>query len=272
VDISISRSQKETSELGIPFPGYNNHTVYVWIDALVNYLTGCGFGKGDSWKETWDKSYKIHVIGKNVWKFHAIYWIGLLLSAGISIPNEILIHGFLTNNGEKISKSLGNAIDPLSIVDRFGSDALRSYLLGKLNYETDGDFNEKLLANFYLEELLNQVGNLYPRVISLCQKGNVVFDVKKQSPTCDPRKLTCLWSDIFQRSQKLNREINDSFIWNAPDSEGKKAILTRWLTELSLISEKLSIFCPDRVALFQKALSGEKIVPFEKPKTTIEPI
>src|SRR5690606_10809208 len=115
-DISISRPV-ENSVLGVDFPKQPGHKVYVWIDALVNYLTGIDYFQGG--QEVWDRSYKIHVIGKNIWKFHALYWLGLLLSAKIDLPQEILIHGFLTVDGEKISKSLGNGGDLDKIINEF---------------------------------------------------------------------------------------------------------------------------------------------------------
>ncbi|MFN8792537.1 MAG: methionine--tRNA ligase [Bdellovibrionales bacterium] len=106
-DISLSRSSSRSSGWGLAFPGHPDQVVYVWIDALINYLTGAGFGRNENWRTLWsDDVYKIHVIGKNVWKFHAIYWLGLLLSANLPLPNEIFIHGFLTNRGVKICYSL----------------------------------------------------------------------------------------------------------------------------------------------------------------------
>lgn len=105
-DISLSRSALRNQNWGIPYPGHADQIVYVWIDALINYISGLGYGSGESWQKVWnEETYKIHVIGKNVWKLHAIYWIGLLLSAKLPLPNEIAIHGFLTIAGEKISKS-----------------------------------------------------------------------------------------------------------------------------------------------------------------------
>lgn len=175
-DISISRPVAEAS-LGVDFPGHQDHKVYVWIDALINYLSGINYFSPEG-KELWDKSHKIHVIGKNVWKFHAIYWIGLLLSANIPVPNEIYIHGFLTNNGQKISKSLGNSVDVDDLLKEFTPEELSYYLLGKLNPLEDSDFNHKDLRKILIDDLSFKIGNLFPRVYTLSNKFNYSLEHK----------------------------------------------------------------------------------------------
>lgn len=128
-DISISRSAQQSRGWGIPFPGDDTQIIYVWIDALVNYLSGLGSPDANTLSRYWSSgSIKSHVIGKNVWKFHAVYWPALLLSAGIPLPNRIYVHGFLTQEGKKISKSSGTAIDPQVYLDQFGTDAVRYFL------------------------------------------------------------------------------------------------------------------------------------------------
>ena len=125
-DICVSRNASRSAGWGIAVPGDPLQVIYVWIDALVNYVSGPGFGTDESWPDWWgDNVRKIHWIGKNVWKFHAVYWPALLLSAGLPLPDEIVVHGFLTENGRKISKSLGNAVDPVQSVDKYGVEALR---------------------------------------------------------------------------------------------------------------------------------------------------
>ncbi len=127
-DISVSRDARRAEGWGIPVPDNRSQIIYVWIDALINYITGQGFGSGDEWRNIWTGDVrKIHVIGKNVWKFHAVYWPALLLSAGLPLPNEIVVHGFLTVEGKKMSKSLGNVADPFDCIKQFGGDAFRSF-------------------------------------------------------------------------------------------------------------------------------------------------
>jgi hypothetical protein len=113
-DFSISRDAARAGGWGIPVPGDPAQVIYVWVDALINYVSGPGFGTDERWREVWnERSRKVHVIGKNVWKFHAVYWPALLLSAGLPLPDEVVVHGFVTVDGQKIGKSLGNAVDPL---------------------------------------------------------------------------------------------------------------------------------------------------------------
>lgn len=258
-DISISRPIKDQA-WGIPFPGKEDHTVYVWIDALVNYITGIGYGDGDDWKKVWDESHNIHVIGKNVWKFHAIYWVALLLSAKIQPPDEIVIHGFLTNNGVKISKSLGNAINPLDLLVDYEADIIRTYLLGKLNYETDGDFNIKELGSFYLEEVLNQVGNLYPRVFTLANKSSVSLVRESEPVTIDFHKIKDLYNECLDQSQQLNKIINDSNLWKQPESSEKNETLLKWGVHLNRVSNILELFVPSKKDEIKNSFSSKTIL------------
>ena len=153
-DISVSRTADRVHGWGIPVPGDPSQIVYVWIDALVNYISGPGFGSGQDWCRIWNQEVrKIHVIGKNVWKFHAVYWPALLLSAGLPLPDEILVHGFLTENGRKISKSVGNGIDPFAAVEHYGADAVRYYLLRGFSTFADGDFSSQRLGQIYHADL-----------------------------------------------------------------------------------------------------------------------
>ena len=171
-DISISRSSERSGGWGIPVPGHGSQVIYVWIDALINYLTGQGFGEGNEWERIWNsETRKIHVIGKNIWKFHAVYWPALLLSASLPLPDEIFVHGFLTENGRKISKSVGNTVDPFRYIDRFGADGLRHFLLKAVSPFEDGDFSDRRIAEVYETELANGLGNLVSRVTSLCAKS-----------------------------------------------------------------------------------------------------
>jgi lysyl-tRNA synthetase class I len=151
-DISISRSSARSGGWGITVPGDDSQTIYVWIDALINYLTG--LGAPESWQHWWNTSTrKIHLLGKNVWKFHAVYWPALLLSAGLPLPDELFVHGFLTVNGQKIGKSLGNAVDPFSLIETYGPEAVRYYLLRHVPAWADGDFadTEKEMLEALLE-------------------------------------------------------------------------------------------------------------------------
>lgn len=261
-DISISRPIKG-EKWGIDFPDHPGHTVYVWIDALVNYLTGIGYGEGEGWQKSWNESYKIHVIGKNVWKFHAIYWVGLLLSANILPPNEIVIHGFLTNEGVKISKSLGNAIDPLDLINNYEPDVIRAYLLGKLNYLDDSDFKQKYLDIFYTQELVNQIGNLFPRLYSISNTLGEKIVRNRKAVSQDFRDCKSTYNSILSEAQSLNKDINDSLLWKKEITPEVRDIIQKWSIRLNHISDHLEILFPSKIEKISKAFE-EKIILFPK--------
>ncbi|GAG41692.1 unnamed protein product, partial [marine sediment metagenome] len=172
-DISVSRPATRTGGWGIHVPGDDSQVIYVWIDALINYISGLGFGSGDDWRGWWnDDVEKIHVIGKNVWKFHAVYWPALLLSAGVPLPDKVIVHGFVTAEGRKIGKSLGNAVDPFACVEAFGLDAVRCYLLRAIPPFDDGDFSLGRLRQLYNTDLANGLGNLVSRLLTLCERAD----------------------------------------------------------------------------------------------------
>ncbi len=172
-DFSVSRPAARTKGWGIPVPTDTSQVIYVWIDALVNYISGLGFGSTDKWTQWWnDDIEKVHVIGKNVWKFHAIYWPALLLSAQLPVPDCVVVHGFVTAEGRKIGKSLGNAIDPFGCVETFGTDAVRYYLLRAIPAFEDGDFSIQRLGQLYQTDLANGLGNLVSRLTALCGRAN----------------------------------------------------------------------------------------------------
>lgn len=163
-DFSISRSKERARGWGLPVPGDEGQIIYVWFDALVNYVTGLG----PSGIERWQRAERIeHVIGKGILRFHAVYWPALLLSAGLRAPTEISVHGYVTFEGKKLGKSAGNAIDPRLVIDEFGRDATRYYLLRHLRTTRDGDFSRARLSEAHDAELADQLGNLVQRSLTL---------------------------------------------------------------------------------------------------------
>ncbi len=170
-DFSISRSQERAKHWGVPVPGDDGQVMYVWFDALSNYLTGLGYATDDEkFKTYWsEKSERVHVIGKDITRFHCVYWPAMLLSAGLPLPTEVFVHGFFTIEGEKMSKSIGNVIHPKTLVERFGVDAVRYFMLREMPYASDGDLSMERVELRYAE-LANQLGNLVGRVAAMGDK------------------------------------------------------------------------------------------------------
>jgi len=175
-DFSISR-QKEKVKWGIGLPFDKNQTVYVWVDALLNYYTGDGTKE---FKEYWEKGKVIHLLGKDILKFHTIFWPAMLLAAGKNLPKREFIHGFFTINGQKISKTLGNVIDPIEIVNKFGMDAARYILLSQFPFGQDGDVQESRFVEKYNADLANGLGNLTARILKLAEISNFKFQISNK--------------------------------------------------------------------------------------------
>ncbi len=178
LDFSISRSWARAHGWGIPVPGDPDQVIYVWFDALGNYITALDYAQENSlYHHYWtDNPHRIHVIGKGITRFHAIYWPALLLSAGVPLPTTIFVHGYITLDGEKVSKSLGNSIDPETLVTQYGSDALRYYLLREVKATEDGDFTHERFVRAYNADLADQLGNLLSRFGGMVKRyyGGVV--------------------------------------------------------------------------------------------------
>src|SRR6266536_3566478 len=169
-DFSVSRPVRPgTIPWGVPFPGDERHVIYVWFDALTNYLTAVGFPDDRAkFEHYWPAD--AHVIGKDITRFHCLYWPAMLLSAGLPLPRQVAVHGFITLEGQRISKTSGNTIDPVELVDTYGADAVRYYLLRNLSFASDGDFSRAALIRHYNDELANELGNLLNRVVSMINR------------------------------------------------------------------------------------------------------
>ena len=164
-DLSISRT---TFDWGIPVPGDEKHVMYVWVDALTNYLTATGFPEEGERSAYWPAD--LHVIGKDIVRFHTVYWPAFLMSAGLPLPRRVYAHGFLFNRGEKMSKSVGNVIDPAALVEVYGLDRLRYFLLREVPFGQDGNYSHEAIVNRTNSELANDLGNLAQRSLSMVGK------------------------------------------------------------------------------------------------------
>lgn len=170
-DVSFSRPRKDLN-WGVPVPNDPEHTMYVWCDALSNYISAIGYADDEKkFKKWWPAD--VHIIGKDILRFHAAIWPGMLLAAGLPLPKTIFVHGFITVDGEKMSKTLGNVVDPFEIVKKYSTDALRYYLLREILSYEDGDFTYKKFEDRYNADLAKGLGNLVARVLTLAQKSNV---------------------------------------------------------------------------------------------------
>lgn len=241
-DIPVTR-RKENLSWGIECPIDSGHVIYVWFDALINYYT---FAK-DSWNDSNTKI--IHFLGKDNAKFHALLWPAMLKSVDLRTPSSIYVNSFLSLNGQKISKSLGNIIRPTELVEKFGVDAIRYYLLKFGPIVDDSDFSESHLIEVYNGELANGFGNTLSRVFSLAKKNNISF-IK---PTSVPISLNSEFEnfrpdraleEIFLKISEINKSINQNEVWKIQDKDKVQELISEYLNELYFITINLVPFMP----------------------------
>ncbi|HEX7232080.1 MAG TPA: methionine--tRNA ligase, partial [Candidatus Binatia bacterium] len=180
-DLSISRT---TFDWGVKVPGDDAHVMYVWVDALTNYITGVGFpDESDKNWRYWPAD--VHIIGKDIIRFHAVYWPAFLMSAGIPVQKRVYAHGFLFNRGEKMSKSVGNVVDPFNLADQYGVDQLRYFFLREVPFGQDGNYNHEAIVARTNADLANDLGNLAQRSLSMIGKqyGGVLPEPGEFSPS-----------------------------------------------------------------------------------------
>ena len=183
-DLSVSRT---SFDWGVKVPGHDEHVMYVWVDALTNYITGLGYPDGgELWEKFWPAS--LHLIGKDIVRFHTIYWPAFLMSADLPVPQKVFGHGFLLNRGVKESKSAGNVTDPNELIDLFGVDSLRYFLMAEVVFGKDGSYSAEALVNKVNAELANSFGNLAQRTLSMIHK-NMEGALKPYEPNGDDKTL-----------------------------------------------------------------------------------
>lgn len=279
-DFSISRSRARAKNWGVSVPGDESQIMYVWIDALSNYINALGYATDDKkFHEFWEKAEEItHVIGKGINRFHTVYWPAILLSAGIRVPDSVLIHGYVTVNGEKISKSLGNTVDPFALVEKYGVDPVRYYLLREIPSQGDGDFSEEKFRELYNADLANGIGNFAARTLTLAEKvGEINFKGPEKSfeEKIDAVKKKIV---ISVNDFKLNEAIQaisglvsfgDTYVnekkpWETNDKE----IIGNLLLLLHSIALELAPFIPETsekilaaIRKTDKSILGKKIAP-----------
>lgn len=252
-DISISRSNERAKNWGVPVPNDPTQRAYVWLDALNIYQSGIGFGWDDEKYNKWWPA-DVHVIGKGIIRFHAIYWPAFLLSAGLKLPKKIMVHGYYTVNGQKMSKTLGNVYDPVPLLEKYGADPLRYYCLAKTPPFTDGDFSESKFIESYNSDLANGLGNLVARVAKLCEKESFEFTAdawrfeeepfEKIRQNLDKFKFNDALGIIWGWISDLDKKIEEHKPW-VLSPENLKLRLDDYVNQIRMIATALQPFLPE---------------------------
>ena len=279
-DLSISRN---TFTWGIPIDFAPGHITYVWFDALTNYLTSAGYTNNDEhFDKFWNKSRVVHLIGKDIIRFHAIIWPCMLLSAGIKLPDSIVAHGWWTSEGEKMSKSKNNVVNPYDEIKKYGVDAFRYYLLREASFGTDGDYSTKGVVGRLNSDLANDLGNLLNRTLGMYKKyfGGIIVASDENEPIDDEIKsmfdetvteinkymyyfefskaLETLWKFI----SRLNKYIDETMPWALAKDETKKlrlaAVMNILCEGLYKIAFFIAPFMPESAQKISAQLGIEK--------------
>ncbi len=195
-DLSISRT---TFDWGIPVPGNKGHVMYVWLDALTNYLTATGWPEESDRNRFWPAD--LHMIGKDIVRFHAVYWPAFLMSAGLPAPKRVYAHGFLTNKGEKMSKSVGNVVDPFEMIEKYGLDQVRYFFMREVPFGKDGSYSHTAIVNRINADLANDLGNLAQRSLSMIAKNCEGHLPEPEAFTDEDRDILAQADDILPKVQ-----------------------------------------------------------------------
>jgi len=269
-DVSFTRL-RDKLPWGIPVPNDKDHVIYVWADALVNYLTGVGFGRDEEEFEKWWPA-DVHVVGKDITRFHAGLWLAMLLSAKLPLPKAVFVHGFVELDGEKISKSLDNGVDPIELIEKYSADALRYFLLREGSPTSDIDFTTAKFEARYNADLANGLGNLVSRVANLAEKvglelaeaSNPLLDNQYRVAVEDYRfndALSYVWSKIAATDKLLTE--NKPWENIESDPEEAKEVIRNAALQVREIGELLLPFLPTTAERVLDIFAGPKIVKAE---------
>lgn len=268
-DISISRDKKQLT-WGVPVPGDPDQVMYVWFDALANYVTALGYPDGEQLATFWPAD--LQIIGKDILRHHAAIWPGMLMSAGLGMPKTLYVHGFISSEGHKMSKSLGNVVMPQDVIDRFGVDATRYYLLREIPSDGDGNFTWERMEAVYNADLANELGNGVQRVAVMITKyfGGVItevpehsHDITRYAEALDVYRFDRALEAVWQLVKGLNQFIEEEKPWELAKSDtGQLAyVLRQAVSDLDQISMLLLPFLPETAGKIIATFAGGTVHP-----------
>ncbi|MBI4692107.1 MAG: methionine--tRNA ligase [Candidatus Terrybacteria bacterium] len=267
-DISFSRPTEKLEGWGIPVPGDEKQLMYVWCDALVNYISSLGYGIDEKKMDFWPAD--LHVIGKDILRFHTIIWPAMLLSAKLALPKTILAHGFVLSEGKRMSKTLGNVIDPFDLITEYGTDAVRYYFLREMTPFEDGDITLEKFKEAYNANLANGLGNLTSRVMKMSEQYLKNEDYKKLAPYKNEvfysgfmenfelnKAMDLIWQKISEMDLKIQK--TQPFKLIKTDEKKAKEILRELVSGLQQIATMLKPFLPSTSEKILKAIEVNKM-------------
>jgi methionyl-tRNA synthetase len=263
-DISISRP-KDKLQWGIPVPGDKKQVMYVWFEALMNYITVLGYPEHQDFKDFWPAN--VQVIGKDISRFHTAIWPAMLLGLGLPLPKTVYVHGFITLNGEKMSKSVGNVVAPSEILAKHGVDPLRYYFLRHIPAYEDGDFSWDTFEAAYNNELANELGNAVQRTIAMVQKyqGGMIgdippaeHDIAQYEQALENCQFDRALDQVWERVRGLNQYIDEEKPWmiaKEGDAPHLQEVLAQQASDLLQIADLLEPFMPDTAVKIRNVFS-----------------
>lgn len=269
-DVSISRPVSQLT-WGVPVPDDTEQVMYVWMDALANYITVLGYPDKDI-SEFWPASAQF--VGKDILRFHAIIWPAMLLGLGLELPRVLVSHGMVLSNGQKMSKSIGNVVNPVDVLEKHGVDAFRYFFLRHIDTFADSDYTDEKFESAYNNELANDLGNLVQRLATLISKNGVEIIINKVEfdkeyvDYMDKFEFSRALDYVWERIQGINKKIDEEKPWAlAKNNETKELgrVLNELTNELVVVNEMLAPFLPGTSEKIHAVFCDGKVVPPEKP-------